>query len=86
MLNVGKKDRSNLKPRNPNNPIKMPSLCAYGMCHNLASSTWSGYCNQNHYDRAMLMEAKERVQELEEKLKKKQQQEMKQEKEEDKKK
>ncbi len=65
----------------------MPSsLCAYKMCHNLASSTWSGYCNQAHYDRAMLLEAKERVIELEEKLKKKEQQGLKQETVEDKKK
>jgi hypothetical protein len=47
----------------------MPSFCEYKMCHNLASSTWSGYCNQDHYDRAKLDEAKERVRQLEEKLK-----------------
>jgi hypothetical protein len=47
----------------------MPSFCEYKMCHNLASSTWSGYCNQNHYERAQLEEAKERVKQLEEKLK-----------------
>jgi hypothetical protein len=39
------------------------------MCHNLASSTGSGYCNQDNYDRAKLDEAKERVRQLEEKLK-----------------
>lgn len=49
----------------------MPSLCAYKMCHNLASSTWSGYCNEDHYNRAMLLEAKQHIVELEEKLKKK---------------
>jgi hypothetical protein len=62
----------------------MPSLCLYKMCHNLASSTWSGYCNQNHYERAQLQEAKEHVKQLEEKLKA--QQGLKQEKVEDKKK
>ena len=56
------------------------------MCHNLASSTWSGYCNQAHYDRAMLLEAKQCVAELEEKLKKKEQQDLKPVKEEGKKK
>jgi hypothetical protein len=49
----------------------MPSLCAYKMCHNLASSTWSGYCNEDHYNRAMLLEANQHIVELEEKLKKK---------------
>ena len=53
----------------------MPHLCEYKMCHNLASSTWSGYCNQNHYERAMLEEAKERVQQLEQTVKKRDTQE-----------
>ena len=55
----------------------MPSFCNYRNCHNLASSTWSGYCNQNHYDRAMLLEAKEEVQRLEEQLKKKEEENLK---------
>lgn len=50
----------------------MPSFCDYRNCHNLASSTWSGYCNQNHYERAQLEEAKERVKQLEEAIKKRQ--------------
>jgi predicted DNA-binding transcriptional regulator len=44
----------------------MPSLCAYKMCHNLASSSWSGYCNQAHYERAKLEELKEQIKKLEE--------------------
>lgn len=64
----------------------MPSFCEYRNCHNLASSTWSGYCNQNHFERAMLQEAKERVQQLEETIKKREQQETKQALAEDKKK
>lgn len=30
---------------------QMPSTCAYRMCHNLASSSWGGYCNEEHYKR-----------------------------------
>lgn len=26
----------------------MPSLCEYRMCHNLASSSYQGYCNEDH--------------------------------------
>ncbi len=63
----------------------MPSFCEYKMCHNLASSTWNGYCNQNHYERAKLEEMKEQLQLLKEKIKK-MEEEKKQEKEEDKKK
>jgi hypothetical protein len=49
----------------------MPSFCEYRNCHNLASSTWSGYCNENHYNRAQLDEAKEHLRLLKEKMKKK---------------
>lgn len=62
----------------------MPSFCEYRNCHNLASSTWGGYCNEYHFLRAQLLEAKEKVKEVEEKLKK--QQELSQVKVEDKKK
>lgn len=31
----------------------MPSFCEYRNCHNLASSTYFGYCNQQHMDRGM---------------------------------
>ena len=31
----------------------MPSFCEYRNCHNLASSTYIGYCNQEHMDRGM---------------------------------
>ena len=62
----------------------MPSFCEYKMCHNLASSTWSGYCNQDHYERAQLQEAQEHIKLLKEKIKKRQ--ESKKESEEDKKK
>ncbi len=30
----------------------MPSFCEYGMCHNLGSSTYLGYCNEYHMNRA----------------------------------
>jgi hypothetical protein len=30
----------------------MPSFCNYMNCHNLASSSYQGYCNQNHFERA----------------------------------
>lgn len=29
----------------------MPDLCLYGMCQNLGSSTYMGYCNEEHYKR-----------------------------------
>ncbi len=29
----------------------MSSLCKLGMCHNLGSSTYQGYCNQDHQNR-----------------------------------
>lgn len=35
----------------------MPSLCDYKNCHNLASSTYNGYCNEDHYKRARQMES-----------------------------
>lgn len=28
------------------------------MCHNLASSSWGGYCNQYHYERGLAIEKK----------------------------
>ena len=34
----------------------MPSFCLYGMCHNLGSSSYQGYCNQNHMKRAWDLE------------------------------
>jgi hypothetical protein len=38
----------------------MPEFCNYGNCHNLGSSTYQGYCNEDHMKRApereMLME------------------------------
>ena len=37
---------------------KMPSFCSYGMCQNLASSSWGGYCNQYHYERGLTIEKK----------------------------
>lgn len=40
----------------------MPSACAYRMCHNLASSTWGGYCNEAHYKRGMEDERAEKNQ------------------------
>jgi hypothetical protein len=46
----------------------MPSLCNYGMCHNLGSSTYQGYCNEYHMKRAKLLEMKEQVSKLEEEL------------------
>ena len=30
----------------------MPSFCEYGMCHNLGSSTYLGYCNEYHMNKA----------------------------------
>jgi hypothetical protein len=30
----------------------MPSLCEYKMCHNLASSSYQGYCNEDHKKKA----------------------------------
>lgn len=38
----------------------MGKFCEYKMCHNLASSTWSGYCNEEHYKRGKKEEEKER--------------------------
>jgi hypothetical protein len=53
----------------------MPELCKYRNCHNLASSTYSGYCNQMHYERGKLDELKEeyekqlaKIKEMEQKL------------------
>lgn len=34
----------------------MPSFCDYKNCHNLASSTYQGYCNAEHLNRALQME------------------------------
>ncbi len=34
----------------------MPSFCAYLNCHNLASSTYLGYCNEYHMKRAKEIE------------------------------
>lgn len=31
----------------------MSSLCKYGMCHNLGSSTYQGYCNKDHQKQAL---------------------------------
>lgn len=45
----------------------MPSFCNYRNCHNLASSTYAGYCNQYHYDRAQILELKERIKAIEKK-------------------
>lgn len=50
----------------------MPSFCEYKMCHNLASSSWSGYCNQDHYERAELERVNEHLRLLKEKIKKRQ--------------
>jgi hypothetical protein len=30
----------------------MPGFCQYLNCHNLASSSYQGYCNQSHFERA----------------------------------
>jgi hypothetical protein len=30
----------------------MPSLCTYLNCHNLASPSFGGYCNEEHMKRA----------------------------------
>ena len=46
----------------------MPSLCLYGMCHNLGSSSYQGYCNENHMKRAQLQELKEQVAKLKKEL------------------
>lgn len=43
----------------------MPSFCDYKNCHNLASSTYGGYCNEYHYDRAKIQELKERIKSIE---------------------
>ena len=34
----------------------MPSFCNYLNCHNLASSTYQGYCNEYHMKRAKEIE------------------------------
>jgi hypothetical protein len=39
----------------------MPSFCLYGMCHNLGSSSYQGYCNENHMRRAEYLEAKQKL-------------------------
>lgn len=31
----------------------MPSFCEYRNCHNLASSTFLGYCNEQHMNRGL---------------------------------
>ena len=31
----------------------MPSFCEYRNCQNLASSTYGGYCNEYHLNRAI---------------------------------
>jgi len=31
----------------------MPSFCEYRNCHNLASSTFMGFCTENHMTRGM---------------------------------
>jgi hypothetical protein len=46
----------------------MPSFCLYGMCHNLGSSTYQGYCNESHMKRAWEKEAKETLAKLQESL------------------
>ena len=28
--------------------IRMPMVCEYRMCHNLGSTTYQGYCNEDH--------------------------------------
>jgi hypothetical protein len=47
----------------------MPRFCDYKNCHNLASSTYRGYCNEYHFNRAMLEEKKEEIKRLEELVK-----------------
>lgn len=32
----------------------MPSLCQYRGCQNLGSSTYSGYCNEYHFNLAFI--------------------------------
>lgn len=39
----------------------MPSFCNYRMCHNLASSSYLGYCNQQHMERGLDLERKEAI-------------------------
>lgn len=34
----------------------MPSFCNYMNCHNLASTTYQGYCNEYHMKRAKEIE------------------------------
>lgn len=40
----------------------MPSFCLYGMCHNLGSSSYQGYCDDYHMKRAWEREQKEKRQ------------------------
>jgi hypothetical protein len=47
----------------------MPELCKYRMCHRVASSTYSGYCNEVHYERGKLDELKEAYEEQLKKVK-----------------
>ena len=42
----------------------MPSFCLYGMCHNLGSSIYQGYCNEYHMRRAEYLEAKQKLNEV----------------------
>jgi hypothetical protein len=42
----------------------MPSFCLYGMCHNLGSSTYQGYCNEYHLNRARVRELREQLEVL----------------------
>lgn len=39
----------------------MPSFCNYRNCHNLASSTYLGYCNEYHMKRAKEIEPLEKI-------------------------
>ena len=31
----------------------MPQFCKYRNCHNLASSTFQGYCNKEHFEKGL---------------------------------
>lgn len=46
----------------------MPEFCNYGNCHNLGSSTYQGYCNEDHQkrgpERELLMKIIEKVPEI----------------------
>jgi hypothetical protein len=43
----------------------MPEFCRYGNCHNLASFSYQGYCNKDHFEhgreRELLMKIVEKV-------------------------